>query len=181
MSSFFRLMPVLTDDTMTIDLKSHEDFSFTMGLRFDKNFKPPVKFKVSNKSGIKTWPTLFLPEPVFHLKFLEHLRQAGVSNIDDYPLSFSGIKNNKKQETHYRAVNIIGNVSCADLKRSKFEEFDGMYFFDNLIIDEKKAKGKMFFRVAEGAEYIVLSKTLVERLDLSIFPDVMLAPLQSLN
>lgn len=178
MSEFFRLISVLDDDTLTVDLVSHEDFSFSAGVRFPEAFPTPVVFRVDAALGGTRLPTLFLPEPLFHADFLEHLRQAGVGNIDDYPARIE-LPDGKGLIEGYRAVNIIGTVACADLERSEYEAFEGMYFFDRLVIDPAKTRGATCFRVAQAHEFIVLAKPVAERLDLARFPDVGLVALES--
>jgi hypothetical protein len=178
MSEFFRLSAVLDDETLTIDLVSHEDFSFTLGTRFPEPFPEPVAFRVDTALGGSRLPTLFLPEPVFRVDFIEHLRQSGVGNIDDYQVRID-YPGGRGHIDGYRAVNIIGSVACVDLERSDYEAFEGMYFFDRLVIDGKKTHGAEFFRVAEAHEYIVVARSLAERLDLRRFPDVELIPLDS--
>lgn len=178
MSAFFRLMPVFDDDTLTLDIASHDDFCFTLGSRFAEPVPTPVVFRVDVESGGRVWPTLFLPEPVFRADFLEHLRAAGVSNIDDYPVRFDGA-DGAAHQAGYRAVNIIGNVACADLARSRYEAFEGMHFFDELVIDADKAGAANCFRLAEASEYIILGRSVAEHLELSRFPDVTLVPVAS--
>ncbi len=179
-ASFYRLVAKLDEETMTIDIISHDDFDFALGERFISKVSEPVKFEVDTEVGGTRLPTLFLPEPVFSIDFLKMLRDAEVDNIDDYAVD---IRNNKKAvcsfSSKYRAVNIISSQHCVDLNHSEYEKIEDMLLFDKLVLNAQSAKGSELFRVYQAEEYIVISQSLVNRMDLSQFPDVVLEPIAS--
>lgn len=178
MSGFFRLVAEDDEDAISIDLVSHEDFSFTLGERFPKQFPQPVLFEADRDLGGTHLPTLFFPEPVVKEEFLHALRAAGVTNVDDYEVRIAGLRPNEWLPG-YRAINIVGAVACADLARSEFESVEGMTFFDRLVLDPARARGADFFRLAEAHEYVIVSARLAQRLDLTAFPDVRLIPIET--
>ena len=178
MPNFYRLVAVIDDDTLSIDQISHEDHSFTIGDRFPADFPEPVLFAVDGDFGGSLVPTMFLPLPVIRADFLEDLRAAGVANVDDYSAQIRGLEDHKTI-VGYRAINIIGAVACADLGRSKYEEFEGMTFFDHLVIDPERVGGATFFRLAEAHEYIVVAKKVVDFIEPGRYPDVQFLPIDS--
>lgn len=178
MSEYFRLVAADDEEAISIDLVSHDDLSFTLGEKFIEPVAQPVEFEADRELGGSRLPTLFFPEPVIKVEFLHALREAGVANVDDYEARIAGLKVGE-WIAGYRAVNIVGAVACADLDRSAFEALEGMTFFDKLVIDAKRAGGADLFRLAEAHEYVVVSKRLAERLDLTRFPDVELIPIET--
>jgi hypothetical protein len=173
-------MPVAKSDAVSIDLVSHDDFDFNTGNRFNPQFPTPVVFQLDDDIGGREWPTLLLPQPVFHIKFLSALRLAGVSNIDEYSVEFIDRDDNHFPTARdYRAVNIIGLVDCIDLKRSEFEDFDEMYIFESITLNKEKAGNADFFRLARAESYIVVSSRIAARIGTRSFPDVRFDPMDS--
>mgnify|MGYP001568874532 CR=1 FL=1 len=175
---YFQLEVALTDDTIMVDPASHEDFYFDAGSRFDVEVIEPIEFVVDEGIGGDTWPTALLPQPLFRREFLDHLRQLGVSNLDDYAARIVEVSTGREQ-LEYRAVNIVGTIECADLALSTFNRFDDLYQFDRLVIDPIRAGGALMFRLAENTEIIVVSKVVAAKIDLSLFTDLVLIPLDS--
>lgn len=170
---FFRLWPHLEDDTPDVDLVSHEGLSFTMGARFAVPPREPVRFRAGR--GAARLGHLHFPVPLMSAALVAHLRALGVTTLDDYEARVSG----KGAPAGFRAVNVTAALSCADLERSEFEHFEGMYFFDRLVLDARRAKGAPLFRVKEALEYVVVPATLARAFDAARFPDVRLTPLES--
>ena len=178
MSHYFRLATEVDDDVLTIDIASHEDLSFTAGVPFADPIDEPIRFRADMELGGSVLPTTFLPEPVFKSDFLQHLRELGVSNIDDYAAEIS-TPGGKQTIEGYRAVNIVGAVACADLSHSEYEDFEGMFFFDRLVINPMKARSALCFRLAEAHEYILIHQRVAEGLDRKRFPDIVLTPIEA--
>ncbi|PXY40386.1 hypothetical protein DMB65_12285 [Flavobacterium cheongpyeongense] len=81
------------------------------------------------------------------------LEAVGVDNLHKYPVSITD-PDDGKVYNNYKAVNIIGVVSAADMKKSKFELGDSTPLmdvpFDDLILKENDMKGLLMFRLAES-------------------------------
>jgi hypothetical protein len=97
--------------------------------------------------------------PLMSATMLEALAEAGVDNIESYPVRLVDPLGQPIPE-EFRAVNIIGRVACADLEASQCECDDpddpiGVDF-DSLVIDEDRAEGHRFFRLHEAANGIVV-------------------------
>jgi hypothetical protein len=87
------------------------------------------------------------------------LRDAGVDNLQ----VFDAIIRDPaaaKTFTHYKVVNVVGVVSCADLSASTYSRSAGPpkidVDFDRLVIDESRAGGQLLFRLAECLSAIVV-------------------------
>lgn len=70
--------------------------------------------------------------------------------------------------TNYKAVNILGLVSAADMQKSIATVHDGIPLidvdFDELVIDEQKTKGIKLFRLAESTNAILIHESLRDAL-----------------
>lgn len=179
MSKFFRLRAIIDEESAVIDMTTHKKFSFTQGIKFNEQIKPPVKFKLDSQLNVDFLPTTFLPEPVFREDFILHLRSLGVKNFDDYEVEIlyknKKIKNNSK----YRVINITSSINCADLKKSQYEKFEDMYFFDKLVIESNKVSaGADIFRVGEAHEFIILTKKIADQINVKYFPDIQIIPVE---
>jgi hypothetical protein len=97
--------------------------------------------------------------PVMSQQFLNLLTQAGVDNLQTFPIV---IKSNVDDTTwkDFFAVNILGLIQCANLDASDYSEiFQGLYDFDELAIDTAKTNGALFFRLKESPSMIIMHKT----------------------
>jgi len=104
-------------------------------------------------------------------EFYQELRSSGIGDVDQY-LRKMGCQDleswaDSKPDaviTNYKAVNILGLISAADMKKSTATVHDGIPLidvdFDELVIDEKKTKGIKLFRLAESSNSILVHKSL---------------------
>jgi hypothetical protein len=104
----------------------------------------PVFFKSSNI-------------PLMRADLLAALRDLGVDNIDDY---VAEIIDPETRQTwmDYRAVNVIGVVSAADVSRSEYLPTSPPIIdvlFESLSIDEGRANNVLLFRLAENLSALI--------------------------
>ena len=178
---YFRLNSALNDDTVMVDIASHEEYYFTLGLMFEDKVPEPVEFVIDEDLSGNSWPTLMAAQPLIKINFLNHLKDLGVTNIHDYAARIVR-ESTIEVNLEYRAINIIGSVFCANLKKSQFTQLEGMYFFDRLVIDPNKVPtSSELFRLGEAAESIVISKNLADQIDLKRFSDILLSPIETSN
>jgi hypothetical protein len=95
------------------------------------------------------------------------LQEAGVDNLQLFPAAIHD-EVNAREHTDYKAVNIIGLVSCANMAQSpRMDPDDDSEIidvdFDSLVIDESKTGGALLFRLAESASAIVVHRSVRER------------------
>jgi hypothetical protein len=90
-----------------------------------------------------------------------------VDNLDVYDARLFDPQDGKTID-NYKAVNIIGAVAAADLGKSDYSAPSGTALvdtdFDSLVIDEKKAKGLLMFRLAECVTAIVIDERVKQQL-----------------
>lgn len=97
------------------------------------------------------------------------LRAAGVSNVDFYDVVVDDLETKQKHLSHV-AFNIVGSIAAADLAKSTFSAPDGPTIsvdFDGLSIDAQRARGALFFRLAESINGIVVHERVKKAFDAS--------------
>jgi hypothetical protein len=105
---------------------------------------------------------------------LEAMREAGVDNLDVYNAI---IRREKTGETwtNYKAVNVIGVVSAANMDESKTPGRTTDLItvpFESLVIDESKTGGALLFRLAEAVGGLVVHESVKEHLEAAGFDDL---------
>jgi len=100
-------------------------------------------------------------------RLVEALGQAGVDNLQVFQARIRDPRTGQVA-TNYRVVNVVGVVSCADLRLSKYAPPEGPPIidvsFDSLVIDEKRAGGQLLFRLAESLSAIVVHQRVRDHL-----------------
>jgi len=105
---------------------------------------------------------------VMHDELIRKLQEAGVDNLQLFAALIRD-EDKKKEYTDYKAVNIVGLVSCANMDESTRmdpdeDESDIIDVdFDSLVIDESKTGGALLFRLAEAVSAIVVHRSVRER------------------
>lgn len=105
--------------------------------------------------------------PLFRDDLVEAMRTAGVDNLDTYAVALSDPDTGRKH-SHYKAVNIVGVVSAADMGASKATVHTGGAVidveFDGLVLDEERPRGALIFRLAEATGTILVHERLKDHL-----------------
>ncbi len=111
--------------------------------------------------------------PIIRHDLLSALTDAGVDNLELFDAvvrePWTG-----KSHTDYKAFNIVGLVSGADMGSSELMGTDYSELIDidfhSLVIDEEKAQGKLLFRLAESVSAIVVSDRVREHVEKNGIP-----------
>lgn len=173
---YYILKQNYTDQSLEIIPASHFQNSLSMGRKMPSDFVEPLLYEIDTE-GIgeedhddnvnnkkKTFPSTFLPEPLFSINLVETLLAFGVDNIDVYQTVIMNPETGEEFR-NYRGVNIVGVVSCADFSESKYEDLAESYVFRNLVISPDKISGFDIFRLAEDDETVLVSDRLKDLLE----------------
>lgn len=135
------------------------------GQIFTKPIKTPIEarlkpYEPSNPDMSPALPSLFKGRvPLYSDALLLALRSAGVDNLDTYEARILD-PDTDTWHTSYKAVNVIGMVSAADMAQSVATVHDGIPLidvsFDRLVIDPKKTYGFLMFRLAENNSAVIV-------------------------
>jgi len=115
-----------------------------------------------------------LSAPLMSESMISVLKSSGVDNLQVFD---AVVKVDQTGEViqSYKAVNIVGLIEVADLGESEYEvsplDESPMYStsFESLVVDEEKANGALFFRMAESVDTILVHKSVKEALE-TLFP-----------
>jgi hypothetical protein len=119
----------------------------------------PLRYTLDAKYPGKLRPLYESNAPLMRRDLLDALDAAGVDNLQLFDVVLAD-PNNQAEHQDYKAVNIVGLVSAADMERSvrmgisDSELIDAD--FDRLVFDEKRPAGLLLFRLAENAGAIVV-------------------------
>ncbi|MBK9990361.1 MAG: hypothetical protein IPP19_06425 [Verrucomicrobia bacterium] len=104
---------------------------------------------------------------------LKAFLEAGVDNLQLFDAEITD-PDSGKVYTNYKAVNIVGCIAAADLRKSEYTEHgNGPVIdvdFDKLVIEDKKPDGTLMFRLAESINVILLHKKVRDHLLTKNFP-----------
>lgn len=113
--------------------------------------------------------------PLYRNDFIDALTEAGVDNLQ---LFDAVIKNpvDGKVYNNYKAVNVLGLISCADMDESEFMGISDSELrdvdFDELVIDEDKAGDALFFRLGENVTAIIVDEKVADIIEPKKIPGV---------
>jgi hypothetical protein len=147
--------------------------NWQLGRRFSEPPPTPVVVNLN-----PDFPGILLPMfdkgiLLFTDDMLASLKTAGVDNLDAYEAQLFDPATGKTHK-QYKAINIVGAVSAADLAESDYEAPSGTPLvdvdFDSLTIDEKKAGDFLMFRLAECITAIVIDERVKRQLESDEIP-----------
>lgn len=109
-----------------------------------------------------------LPIPFMHNSLYEALRAAGVDNLQVYRAVIRDLKRGIEYKD-YKAFNIVGVVSAADMEASTMMGTSDSTLidadFDRLVLDESKCNGLLLFRLAENITAIVVDESVKKEVE----------------
>jgi hypothetical protein len=101
--------------------------------------------------------------PLFRDDLIEAMRSFGADNLQTFNVALQD-PDNGQTYTNYKAVNVIGLISAADMAQSEATVHPGGPIidvdFDSLVVDETKTKGALIFRLAESTNALLVSQRL---------------------
>ncbi len=111
---------------------------------------------------------------------IEAMVTFGVDNLDTYAVNLTD-PDDGTVYTNYKAVNIIGVVAAADMKKSTATVHNNIPLvdvsFDKLVINEEKVQDLLLFRLAENLMTILMNEHLRNYLLEKGFDDIKYYPL----
>jgi len=147
--------------------------SWDLGTRNGTTVPEPLEFELKPLDPDASDEGPEMPEyfkgrvPLFRDDLVHALQQAGVDNLELYRAVIVDPDNGQRY-TEYKAVNIVGSISAADMARSNATVNPGGPVldvnFDGFSVDERKARGALMFRLAENTGAILVHESVVDRL-----------------
>jgi hypothetical protein len=150
------------------------------GRRFNREIPKPLEFEIDPAFG-RDMPDLFKPQiPLFSNRLLAALVSLGVDNLDTYDARIRDPRDGQVYN-NYKAVNIVGLISCANMEKSDFDKSHPARQiavpFNKLVIDEAKTGGSLLFRLGESAATILVHEKVKEALEPQNFSMLVFIPI----
>lgn len=109
--------------------------------------------------------------PIMSDLLIKALQEAGVSNLQCFPAEIRSSVDGSVW-TNYKAVNIIGKISCADLESSEFTHIIDrpgpnalpLVAFEDLKVNSIRTGGALLFRLAESPGVILIAESVIDYL-----------------
>jgi len=146
-----------------------EDMDFDLGKKITVAVPDPLEInldpmdKEASDQGPEM-PVYFKGQiPICRDDLIQSMKDVGVTNLDIYNVRIFD-PDSGKHIINYKAVNIVGVVAIADMKRSDATVHIGGPVidvdFDNLVIDPSKTSSLLIFRLAESTNTILVNDKL---------------------
>ncbi len=154
-------MPVQSDGT---------DWSqFDEGVRIKGTVQEPIRLELDpiNYSDYVNMPVMTGIPLVMREDLLSDMRAFGVDNIDAYSTILRDTQSGDEW-TDYMLCNVIGLLDVFDMSASKLHPDSPpelAYLFNEIVIDENKAKGHHFFRPHGRMSQLLVSEELKNYLE----------------
>ncbi|SMF56285.1 hypothetical protein SAMN02745866_03600 [Alteromonadaceae bacterium Bs31] len=142
-----------------------EGVNFRLGKKITKPVPTPLQYTLEPLDELATdsgpeMPAIFVENTVlFRDDFIAALLEAGVNNFDPYEVEIHDPDNGQIYR-NYKAINILGIVSAADMTKSDATVHDNVALFDvdfdGLVLDQEKTMGIELFRLAEANTAILI-------------------------
>lgn len=111
--------------------------------------------------------------PMMRDDLIQAFQEAGVDNLQLFDVTVTD-PDSGQVYTNYKAVNIVGCIKAADLSKSEYTQHgNGPLIdvdFDKLVIDPKKPRGTLMFRLAESINVMLVHKSVRDHLKTKNFP-----------
>lgn len=141
------------------DVPEFEDVSWISGALIPRERVPqPLRLVVEGEEEDIVPPILDEGIPLWRDDVIAAVRSAGVDNFETFDVELLDARTNTSLG-NYKAVNVIGLVAAADLKKSKFTAHGPPLVdvdFDSVAIDQAKARDLAMFRLAECVTAVVI-------------------------
>ena len=149
--------------------------SWLIGQRFHSAPTQPVIVAIQPGYERAELLPYFGTPPVMSYEFYESLQRAGVDNIEAYDAVLQS-EDGAVQHRGFKAFNIVGLISAADLTQTQFSSSNPERLIDagieSLTIDPSKPKGLLMFRLAEYVGAVIVHDKVKRAIEAKPFPHV---------
>jgi len=151
------------------------DEDWLSGCRFKTPPSEPVIVEIRKGYERADLLPYFGTPPVISNAFHQVLLDAGVDNLDVYDAVLRS-EDGSVEYSGFKAFNVIGLVSASDLSKTSFSSDNPSRFIDasidSLSIDNNKARGALFFRLAEYVGAVIVHEKVKRIIEAKALPHV---------
>lgn len=142
--------------------------NWTIGEKFRQPPAIPVVVRIRDGYEEAELRSFLSVPPILSKKLYEILVKAGVDNLEVFDAVLTS-RDGKVAIEGFKAFNLVGLFSMADLKKSKFSpgnssrEIDAS--FDKLVFDPNKKPSHLMFRLEEYTSAVVVHKSIRQAIE----------------
>jgi len=149
-----------------------EVWSWKSGQRFDadeRSFDTPIRIPFEPLRGYQGPPVEMrdLGIPIMSERLYKAIVDSGVTNVEWFDAEV--LKTSTSERFAYKAYNVVGLVAAADMTKSEWQSDDGIPIadvsFDELVLDETKARGALLFRLAENVNALLVHQRVRDHIE----------------
>ena len=158
--------PAGFDKTSIGQIPDFGELSWISGKKFSQDPNEPIEVELEGGPEDVIVPMYYMGVLLLRDDVISALNQSGVDNCDYYSAKIKN-PNTGNSLSNYKAVNIIGAVSAANMGQSNHTTHGKPVIdvdFDSLTIDETKTKNLKLFRLAECITGIVIHESVKEKI-----------------
>jgi len=150
-------------DFADLDVIPAYDIPWVMGIYWDEPVQQPIKLELDSDSGKDMPDAFFVGIPLFSEKLLAILLSNGADNIQTYEAEILDKRDNTIY-SNYKATNIIGLVSAANLDKSRYIEGSGapLMYFERLVLNKNLISDLQIFRLGESAKTLIINEKIAK-------------------
>lgn len=147
---------IMEDYGITEDPILPTGVSFQSGTIIDQPLAEPMLFPTDTtvENPPPDYTTMIIP--VMSNRLVAEFREYGVNNLQTFRSVLENQQNGEQWEG-YQAVNIVGLVDCANMRKSKYSNIGGgLVSFRKLVVNASSAAGALLFRLPQAPELILI-------------------------
>lgn len=170
MGKFYELQPdIFAKYVPQLSSEIDDDISFIEGTILSQQFPTPLIFSTRHSSKEPPKGMHGQEIPIMSDLFITTLQKAGISNLQCFPVEIRSSTDGSIWK-NYKAVNIVGLISAADLDKSEYtpiidrpgENAIPLVAFEKLKINTSRTSGSLLFILAEEPGTIIVAESVVE-------------------
>ena len=138
----------------------------------------PYRFEMSVDEGEEPVIHAWYPgSNIMQQSMVDALHAAGVDNLQVFPAEVKR-EGSGDDVPGFVVVNIVGAVACADMSKSNAQPLADVSYFRDLVIDAKKTRDLLLFRVAESSMLVLVHEKVATQLKAATLAGLTLTPVK---
>jgi len=138
------------------------------------DYSLPLKYEIDQESTGNIMSDYYIVAyPLMSDRLVAALEEAGIDNLQKFDAEIYNPLDDKTY-TNYKAVNIIGAISCVDKEKSDIQIDNGDFAssFNGFSVDESKAAGNIFFRLKENVAVVLADEKVADIVEEKDIPGI---------
>ena len=173
MSKFYLMAKKSRVDSTILYQENNTFTIWKTGHALSEYFESPLICYLDDNHLNGVLPTFYMSPAIIGKKeFYQDLLNCGVDNIEAQPVVINDTVNDREYTDHL-LLNILGQVSCADLEESDYSVLnEDMTVIDKLVLKKSNIGDLNMFLIREDTDCIVISEQVYSYLTSKGYKDI---------